>query len=225
MSGCCDVGRDELLLRVASRQHARHGVRRERSDTRGVAEPVAGAGQPGEVRVDPLVDLALRVEQRHERELVEQHHHDRGCRVRLPGRHRWRIRPPRDAPGHRSARRGRRAGRTPAVLGSGTSRSSGSPSLRAYSHRAPTATATATSTSNGPRRSDNFLAACRAVRAISAPATTAWATRPGRRGDESDPADREPQQHRRYDDDEHGVDDDLEPAHPVEDERLRAASR
>jgi hypothetical protein len=45
---------------------------------------------------------------------------------------------------------------------------------------------------------------------------------PSRLGKEGDPADYEPEQRRRYDDDEYGVGDDLDAAHPIEDERLRA---
>ncbi len=71
-------------LRVLRAQHRGHRDDRRRRVRRRVAEPGRAAREPREVGEAALVDHALLVEQRDDRELVEEDEHDR--RVRLDGR-------------------------------------------------------------------------------------------------------------------------------------------
>ncbi len=83
------IGRDRqaLLARQAPVEDRRDGVGGVLVDGGGVAVPGRVAGEPGEVRVAPSVDAAVRAHQRVDGELVEDHEHDRGARAHVGGLH------------------------------------------------------------------------------------------------------------------------------------------
>jgi hypothetical protein len=75
-----DVGA-EAGTRIAAVEHRRHRERCAVVHGGGPAEPGRLASEPGERRVARGVDAPVRPEQRRERQLVEDHHHDRARRA------------------------------------------------------------------------------------------------------------------------------------------------